>query len=88
MILAPENGRASKYVPEHILVMERTLDRKLEPGEVVHHVNGEKLDNRPENLLVCTRSEHRAFHAQLEAIAYALMKEGRVRFTDTGYVLE
>lgn len=53
------------YVMEHRLVMEEQLGRYLEPDEDVHHVNEDTTDNRPENLVVLNRLEHKLVHSLL-----------------------
>lgn len=46
----------------HRLMVESEIGRYLYKGEVVHHKNGNKTDNRFENLQIMTVSEHRKLH--------------------------
>lgn len=65
IIYCPGHPRAYRNeVLEHIVIVEKKIGRYLKITENVHHINGIKNDNRPENLIVLTRSEHSQLHAK------------------------
>jgi hypothetical protein len=51
-----------RYFFEHRLVAAEKIGRPLLPTERVHHLNHDRLDNRPENLQVVSPSEHQRIH--------------------------
>lgn len=55
LVIAPEghpHSTAAGYIRLHRLVMEEKLGRYLEPNEVVHHIDGNRANNHPDNLEV------------------------------------
>ena len=53
-----------KWVWVHRRVAEIQSGSKIPKGHEVHHINRIKTDNRPENLQILSKDEHRAIHAK------------------------
>jgi hypothetical protein len=68
-------------IPQHRLVMETAVKRKLHDEERVHHINGKKDDNRIENLYRCEdASEHKNIHDSMNNLVYKMVEDEIVMF--------
>jgi hypothetical protein len=90
-IKTPSHPRAKNcgdYVYEHILVMEKHIGRKLKwcgrghpDTEIVHHINGDKQDNRIENLMIVNFAEHMKIHraSQVQKVGDVNVQQSTIR---------
>lgn len=62
------------YVLEHVVVAENMLNRMLEKDEVVHHLDGNKKNNNPENLEVMNKRQHNSLHGKMVGKNYVEFK--------------
>lgn len=79
-----EDGKGT-YVFEHTLVMEEHIGRKLVKGEVVHHIDGDGLNNSIDNLVLMTKKQHDTFHRLLGLLRIdhrTMTKEQVIRMID------
>lgn len=74
VVYEPDHKRAMKnkcwsgYVYEHIKIAEASMGRPMRPTEVVHHLDGNRANNRTENLLVLERAQHTRLHVWLAGV--------------------
>ena len=86
MVRTSNRAGALAYTPEHVIVAEKMLGRKLNKGERVHHINGMKDDNNQSNLFVFENQQaHKCSHADLERLALEMVRDGRIVFHDGIY---
>jgi len=66
-IRQPGHPKANKegLVLEHIVVAEKILGRRILPTEQVHHIDGSRNNNSPENIVVLPSSAHKSHHAKI-----------------------
>jgi hypothetical protein len=73
--------RKDKYVLIHRLIAELMLNRPLKKEELIHHIDGDKQNNSPDNLAICENmQEHRRIHNDLEKLAMVLVANGVIQF--------
>lgn len=70
-------AKGQHYIREHRLVAAMREGRPLTKDEIVHHLNGQKQDNRMENLEVMPRAKHSMEHREIERELARLRAENR-----------
>ena len=75
------NKELKKYNGSHRVIYEEYNGIKLKSNQYIHHIDGNKKNNKIENLLLCNGcKEHTLIHKQLETISYQLIQEGYIIF--------
>ena len=88
MVWKPDHHRAETagayagYVYEHVIVAERVIGRKLRLSEQVHHLDFNKVNNSPANLLVVHDSQHAKLHMWIESLGLKPKKHKRYTYAD------
>ena len=88
---SPHRRDRDGYVAEHRIVASEMIGRALTREEEVHHLNFDKMDNRPENLMILgDGADHTRFHKYMERVGAYLARlsdkaPGHFRFTKPAF---
>ena len=64
LVWVPEHPKAfaGGWYYEHVLVIEKEMDRMVKTNETIHHIDEDKTNNQTYNLFICSRREHDKAH--------------------------
>ncbi|MBE0568933.1 MAG: HNH endonuclease [Deltaproteobacteria bacterium] len=75
-------GRGGRQILAHVEIVEKVLGKRLPPGAIVHHVDGNKMNNAHSNLVVC---QDQAFHNLLHSRSKAKKECGDANYLRCEY---
>lgn len=68
------------YTLDHRKVIQDYLGRKLTRQEIVHHIDGNRINNSLDNLFLTDSKGHSKAHSSLDSISYKLIQDGKIKF--------
>ncbi len=79
------NAGSSGFISEHRLRASKMLGRELTKQDIIHHIDGDRLNNEELNLYPSNKAGHRKAHSSLMQIGYDLCKQGSLGFLNGEY---
>jgi len=84
--------KGGRYIMEHILVIEEKIGRFIKEDAIIHHIDGNKLNNNIDNLFLIeeenSKTIHMQIHNELEKLAFELVKNKLILFENGHYLFD